>query len=282
MTDYSFDPDVPATSIVDHGRTRDGIEQVRRQWPADDPRAAVLLVHGIGEHCGRYEHVARQLSDAGLYTVGFDQRGFGASGGRRAFVESFTQYHDDVEDLLSEVRELELPTVLLGHSMGGLVAISYVLRDRPPPDLMVLSAPALGAEAPEWMRKATGPMSRLAPRLRMQTPFDTSVLSRDPRVGQDYEADPLVERSTTARLGAEILENIDWCRERIHEIDVPTLLLHGDEDLLVPAWSTEITDTVASVERRVIEGARHEIFNEPDGPAAVADVIAWLDVRLGA
>lgn len=280
MTSYAFDPDGPVSSVVDHGETRDGIPLLRRQWRAEQPKAAVLLVHGLGEHSGRYEHVGRQLAAAGLHTVGYDQRGWGASGGSRAYVDRFDQYHDDLEDLLDEIETLGLPTVLLGHSMGGLVCASYVLRGRPRPELMVLSAPALGADAPKWMRLATGPMSRLAPKLRLKAPFETDVLSRDPRVGAAYESDPHVERTTSARLGAELLSTIDWCRDNITGLDVPTLLVHGAEDLLVPTDSSEIVEGLPGVERHVVAGARHEVFNEPEGPATVSMIIDWIDARL--
>lgn len=273
---HGFDPDAAPTSTVDFGKTRDGLTQLRRRWPVESPAAAVVIAHGVAEHSGRYEHVGRQLADAGLFTVGYDHRGFGQSGGARAYVDRFSQYHDDLEDQLEQVRDLDVPVVLLGHSMGGLIAASYVLDGRPTPDLLVLSAPAIGAEAPAWMRRSVGTAARLLPKVRLKPPFDSSGLTRDPRVNEAYDADPLVELPMSTRLGAELLSTVDWTRERIDQLALPTLLLHGGDDTIVPTASSEIAGENPVVDRRVIDGSMHEIFNEPEGPEAVATVIAWI------
>src|SRR5690606_14257762 len=143
----------PPTSTVDHGLTRDGLMQLRRRWrPPEPPTAAILLVHGITEHSGRYEHVGRWLADAGFDVVAIDARGAGESGGRRSYVDRFADFVDDVEDQLVEVRRLGVPVVLLGHSMGGLIALDLATSDRPQPDLVVVSGPALGAQVPLRLR----------------------------------------------------------------------------------------------------------------------------------
>jgi len=143
------------TSIIDYGVTRDGLTQLRRRWKAaGTARAIVLIVHGISEHSGRYEAVGQQLAEAGFHVVAYDHRGHGQSGGRRTYVDSFDELLDDLEDHLSEVRQLGLPVVVLGHSMGGLIATAYAVSSRPQPHYLVLSAPALGAEVPSWQRVA--------------------------------------------------------------------------------------------------------------------------------
>ena len=141
-------------STASFGTTSDGLTQRRRHWAAPSPKAAILLVHGIGEHSGRYEHVGNALSDASFDMLSFDQRGFGETAGRRAFVADFSEYTDDVADLLAERRELGVPVVLMGHSLGGLIAATYLVGANPQPDFAVLSAPALAAEIPRWQRVA--------------------------------------------------------------------------------------------------------------------------------
>ena len=137
-------------------RTRDGLVLRTYVWPADSPRAHLLLVHGVAEHAGRYAHVGAQLARAGITTHAFDLRGFGGSGGHRAYVDRWPRFYDDLEDRLTEVRVAAagLPVVLYGHSMGGLIALGYALAEppRPLPDLLVLSAPAIDATVPEWKR----------------------------------------------------------------------------------------------------------------------------------
>ena len=161
-------------------RSRRGVGQFRREWEAVDPHASVLILHGIAEHSGRYEHVGSTFADAGYAARGIDHHGFGRSGGRRGHVDSWEVYLDDVEDNLAELRELGLPVVLCGHSMGGLMAYSYAVSDRPQPDVYLLSGPALGAIVPRWQRVIAPILGRIAPRLFIKSPFDGDLLSTDP------------------------------------------------------------------------------------------------------
>jgi len=263
-------------SEVDFGLTRDGLAQLRRRWRASRPTHAMLLVHGIAEHSGRYEHVGQFFGDAQIDTVAIDQRGFGRSGGRGAYVKSFAHYLDDVEDQLREVRSLGLPTVLCGHSMGGLIALSYALTDRPQPDRLVLSAPALGAEIPKLLRALTKPLARLLPNVRVPNPIDTAMLSTDPLVGERYLADPLVVKHTTPALGAALLTQMQLANRDLQKLRIPTLVLHGTDDRLVPPHFSEPLAALAHATRRTFPGLRHEIFNEPPHRDILGDIVAWI------
>ena len=185
-------------------QARDGTPILLRHWaPADSPWASVVLIHGIAEHSGRYEHVGGWLADAGLDVLGFDLRGFGASGGRRAYVDRWSQIFDDVADRMigSLAGAGTRPVVLWGHSLGGLIALGYCIADpsRPLPHALVLSAPAIASSTPGWQRVMARVLTRLAPTLPVRNAFDGSVLSRDPAVAERYLADPLNHHSTTAR-----------------------------------------------------------------------------------
>ncbi len=263
---------------------RDGTDLLVREWqPSSGPRAGVLIVHGLGEHSGRYEHVGGWLADAGYLVHAYDHRGCGAFGGRRAYVERWSELHDDLEDRLAALRAAVpgLPVVLYGHSLGGLVSTGYLLSDRPKPDLAVLSAPALDSAMPSWRRAAAGVLGRVAPTLEVSNGFDGSVLSRDPSVAERYLADERNHHRTTARFGAEAFA--EQARIRRAEADgfgIPTLVIHGGADRLVPPQASEPLAGRTGVERRVYPDHRHELHNEPDGDQILADVIAWLEGRL--
>jgi len=253
---------MPAVSSL-HA-TRDGLTQLRRRWEAADPVAAVLLVHGIGEHTGRYEHVGDHFAANGFDVLAADNRGHGQSGGRRGHVDDFGQFLDDVEDLLAERRLLGVPVVLLGHSLGGLISCTYLVSDRPQPDLGILSAPALGAEVPAWQRIAAPIMSRIAPKLFIKGPIDGDILSRDPEVGAAYTDDPLRVPGATAGLGQAIFTTMEATSASIGKIRVPTYVLHGDADELVPLrFSAPLAD-LDRVTYRSWPGLRHECMNEPE------------------
>ena len=269
------------TSTISEATARDGTVLRTRHWAAaGDAWASILMVHGIAEHSGRYEHVGGWLSAAGLDVSSFDLRGFGASGGRRAFVDRWRTIHDDVEDRLAAVRAAAgaRPVALFGHSLGGLIALGYCVADppRPLPDSLILSAPALDSSTPGWMQALAGVLTRVAPTFAMKNPFDATVLSRDPTVGEVYLADPLGTHSTTTRLGAEAFVEQARVRAALGRLSIPTLVYHGGDDRLVPTAASEPLAVVPGVTRRVLPGLRHESHNEPEGEAVIADAVAWL------
>ena len=239
----------------------------------------MVLVHGIAEHSGRYEHVGEWLAAAGLEASASDLRGFGGSGGRRAFVERWPVFHDDLADSITAARDgADRPVVLWGHSLGGLIALGYCVADvaRPLPDALVLSAPALDSSTPTWQRALAGILTRVAPTFRVRNAFDGAVLSRDPSVGERYLADPLNVHSTTARLGAEALAEGVRVRTALDRLSVPTLVVHGEADRLVPTASSEPLGRLPGVTRRTWPDLRHESHNEPEGERVIAAAVDWL------
>lgn len=274
-------PGVSADNVLPYFcETPDGLTQLRRHWVADEPKAVVLLVHGIGEHTGRYEHVGRFLAGRGYDVLAADNRGFGQSGGKRAYVDSFDQYLADVEALLDERREDGLPVVLFGHSLGGLICATYLVSARPQPDLAVLSAPALAAEVPLWQRLAAPLIGRIKPDLFLPAPIEGNLLSRDPEVGDRYAKDPLVVKGSTAGLGHSILATMGRTSAAVHRITLPTYVFHGGDDNLVPTASSEALGDFPNVTRRVWPGLRHECLNEPEQAEVLEETVAWLDDQL--
>lgn len=242
----------------------------------------MLLVHGIGEHSGRYEHVGRAFADAGIDTLSFDARGFGQTEGRRAYIDSFDQYVVDVADLLVERRTLGVPTLLMGHSLGGLVAATYLVSDHPQPDLAILSAPALEAEIPRWQRVVAPVLGRVAPTFHIKADFDGTVLSRDETVQRDYDEDPLRVDGSTARLGREAMAAMKATSSRLDQISVPLYVFHGEDDTLVPPSASVAVGRLANATRRVWPGLRHECLNEPEQDQVLSEIVAWIDTQLTA
>lgn len=256
-----------------------GTELIRDWEPEGEARAYIILVHGIAEHSGRYERTGSLLSRAGFWVRGFDLIGSGGSGGRRWDIDDWSRYHDQVQSHVVWARESAKPVVLMGHSLGGAIALGYVLSDRPKPDLLVLSAPALAGGAP-WQRALAPALARLSPTLAIPNFLDGDQLSRDPAVAEAYFADPLVVTKSTCRFGANAFEEIDRLNREVARLDIPTLVFHGGDDRLVPTHTSEVLGELENVERKVYEGLRHETLNEPEGPEVVADVVDWLEARL--
>jgi alpha-beta hydrolase superfamily lysophospholipase len=268
-------------SVIGRVTAADGTELRTRHWPATDPWASLLLVHGLGEHSGRYEHVGEQFSAAGIDTHAFDLRGQGASAGRPGDVERWSLYHDDLAERLETVRAAagDRPVVLYGHSMGGLVVAGYLLSDRPEPDLVVLTAPGLDSTLAAWKKALAPILGRMMPTLAIPTGIDPATLSRDRSVGERTLADDLCVKVSTARFGAEALQEQARVRAGARSIAVSTLVLHGLDDGLVPTEASAVFERVPGIERRTYTGLRHELHNEPEGPAILAEVVAWLRER---
>jgi len=255
------------------------MELVREWEPESAPRAHVVLVHGIAEHCGRYERTGSLLADAGFFVRSFDLIGFGGSGGARGDIDDWSRYHDQVQRHVEWARQQGGPLILMGHSMGGNLALGYVLAGRPRPDLLVLTAPALGGGA-TWQRAIAGMVSKIAPKLPVANTLKGEQLSRDPEVGEKYFSDPLVYAKSTTRLGALLFESMDDLTRTCTELDMPTLVLHGAADTIVPPQSTAVLGEIPCVERRLLPNLRHEILNEPEGPEVVQQIVDWIDAKI--
>ncbi len=267
------------TSTTATIETADGLTLLTRDWACEAPRARILIVHGLGEHCGRYEHVGDFFVDRGFAVSAFDQRGHGASGGRRVHVDSFDEFLDDLEMVLATVPN-DLPRVIYGHSMGGLISTSYAVSGRPQPDLYVLSAPGLDADFPAPLIMAAKTLGGLLPTVRLPNSVKGSQLSRDPAVGEAYFADPLVETKATARFGASGLRQMDVVSDRLDALKTPALVVHGADDEFVPPRASAPLAGVPGVERKLFPGLRHEIHNEPEQGEVLGFVADWIDAQL--
>lgn len=261
----------------------------RRWWPHPAPKAAVVLVHGIGEHSGRYAHVATHLMLHGYAVFAFDLRGHGRSEGEpRAYVESYDDYVADLGRFLEHVRAEtgSLPLFLMGHSLGGGIAAYYVVTHGTDGLAgLVLSSAAL--KIPEnlspVLQKMAGFLSKRVPKLPLLK-LDTAHLSRDPAVGRAYTEDPLVYTGgVRARVGAEVLRVAGLIQRHADAFTLPLYLFHGTADTLTDPDGSRLLYERAPAEDKTLklyDGLLHETMNEPEREEVLADLTGWLDAHV--
>lgn len=268
--------------------TRDGLRLATRSWlPTADPRAAIVLVHGYPEHVGRYDRFARALTRAGHAVHGYDQRGHGSSQGRRANVRRFEELLDDLGEVVAWVteRQPDVPIVVLGHSMGGCVALRSVQTGRVDPDLLVLSSPFLvsAVAVPALLRRVLVALSEPFPELPTVS-IDPRHVSRIPEEQEAYRLDPAIHHGPAkARIAAEMVRHGARALEEAPSVRQPTLVLHGTGDGIAdPAGSRTLARSLPDATLSLFPDGAHELFNDHDRDEATATVLAWLDERLAA
>ena len=262
----------------------DGTTIFLRSWSPEKPERQLLLVHGYAEHSGRYDHVAAAFAARGFVVDAFDHRGHGRSGGVRCHVDRFADFLDDIDAVHVRARDRNgvLPATVLGHSMGGLLTLAWMIERQPLLASAIVSAPALtiGSALPAWRRLLAKTLRRIRPTLAMASDLDATALSRDTEVQRRYLEDPLIELRMTMALGAELMEGADRTAASAGALAVPTLLIHGEDDPLCPVEaSREFYAGVRSEgsDLRTYPGLRHEILNEPEHPRILEEILAWQE-----
>jgi alpha-beta hydrolase superfamily lysophospholipase len=282
-------------------RTDDGLPLHWRQWSRTGPgpvRGTVLIVHGLGEHIGRYERVAARLNDWGWHVVGHDQRGHGASGGARGDVSGAERLLQDLALVIDALRadpQLNTgPLLMLGHSMGGLVAARFVAGGLcassggvlpawfRPVDALVLSSPALDPGMSGLQKVLLAVSLPLLPHLAVGNGLSPAWISRDPAVVAAYKSDPLVHNRITPTLASMIADGGEEVLDHAPQWVVPTLLMWAGSDRCVdPAGSEAFAAEAppAVLQAQCFEPLYHEIFNEPEREQVFARLKMWLDQR---
>ena len=267
-------------------RTRDGLDLPLRHWPCAAPRGRILLVHGLGEHIGRYAHVADHLVSRGWDVVGSDQRGHGRAPGQRGVLGKDGDLLADLDAVVDATRAAApTPFVLFGHSMGGLLAAQFVAESRRPVDALVITSPALDAGLGLVQRLQLAIGLALVPDLPMGNQLDATRISHDPEVVRRYQTDPLVHDRVTARLAKALVDGGAAVLAHAPRWSVPTLLLWAGSDHLVSPEGSAAFAAAAPrsvVTAQCFEGLYHEILNERDAAPVFAALDAWLDPRRAA
>ncbi|MEN8140813.1 MAG: lysophospholipase [Thermodesulfobacteriota bacterium] len=257
-------------------------------WQPDvAPKAALIIVHGVGEHSGRYMNLISPLLAKGYAVYSFDHRGHGRSPeGLAAHVNDWREYRQDLKLFVDFVRgQQELrPLFLLGHSMGGLITANYVLHYPQGLQGVVLSSPPLGDIGVSPVLRFLGRLLALIkPDFALGNGLDVNAISRDPEAVRQYLSDPLVHDRVTAQWSVEFFQAIDWTQAQAADFKPPLLIIHGDADAMVPCQaSRSFFDQVGQVDKSYIAypGGFHENFNDLHQQQAAADVGAWLDQHL--
>ena len=276
-----------ADSTLSTFTASDGDNLAVQDWHLPEeaqPRATVLVVHGLGEHGHRYDGLARRLNGWGFGVRSYDQYGHGDSGGQRGGLPQAGRLIDDLADLVESTRARApgVPLVLLGHSMGGLVAACFAARGLLPVDGLVLSSPVLATRLTRLQQFLMAVVPRIAPNLAVANGVDPELLSHDPQVVAAYRADPRVHDRITGRLARFIAEEGERVRAAAPHWSVPTLLLYGGADRVVdPAGSRAFSERAPGelVTTRCFPDLYHEIFNERDSEPVFLELRQWLDAR---
>ena len=271
----------PAVRSIDAGG---GVALLYRAWEVDRPRARMRIVHGLGEHGGRYAPLAGALVERGISCYAADLRGHGVSGGRRGHVGRFEEYVDDLQRLTTATRGDE-PAFLFGHSLGGLIAVR-AMQTGLAGDLegAILSAPALelASPLPWWRDPAASLLSRLAPTIALPNGIDPDDLSHDPEAVAAYRTDPLVHDRITPRLFSEMRRAMRAAAAEAGKVRVPVLLLAPGEDRITDVDSAVwVADRFyGEVRIRTYPHLYHEPLQEVEGGAILGEVVEWVEGKL--
>ncbi|MGV0768513.1 alpha/beta hydrolase [Mycobacterium syngnathidarum] len=272
-------------------QTFDGVGGVRivyDVWTPDvAPRGVVVLSHGLGEHAGRYHHVAERFGQAGLVVYALDHRGHGRSGGKRVYLRDMSEYVGDFHTLvgIAATEYPSLPRLVLGHSMGGGIVFSYGVEYPDEYTAMVLSGPAVAAQAAvsSALAVVAKALGKIAPGLPVEN-LDADAVSRDPEVVAAYKADPLVwHGKVPAGIARALIIVGETMPQRASALTAPLLVVHGEKDRLVSAeGSRNLVECVGSpdVHLKVYPGLFHEVFNEPEKELVLDDVTTWIETHL--
>jgi len=269
-------------------RTGDGLAMQGERWTAAGrPKASLVLSHGYAEHIGRYEHVLRPLAINRFAIYAADHRGHGKSAGARALVRRFDQYVDDLDLVVNRARQEQggIPCYLLGHSMGGLIALRYALVHPEKIDALVLSAPAIKPmqTASKLHEASLRLIAKVAPGMPVVPTLD-GVLSRDQAVEERTKQDQLsYNGKTKAKQAVEIFDAGREVLKRASQLSMPLLILQGSDDGMVDPQGSEqlykLTNSRSGVDTSMVvwPGMKHELLNEPDGDQVLGVIIAWLN-----
>lgn len=273
--------------IEGHLTTPDGADIYTQAWlPDAAPRAIILIVHGLGEHSGRYGNYVDYFAPRGYALYSFDTRGHGRSDGARGYIERFDQYVEDIDQRVAEVRSdwPNIPLFILGHSLGSLMGLSYARQHPDRFNGLIVTGTALkdALQMPAWKRSLATLLSRVTPSLKMNNGIALSGLSHDAAVMTAYQADPLTHTWGTPRLATEAEVVRAQIRQSASSWRVPTLMLHGGSDpICLAEGARQFAAQIPAGMVEYHEYARlyHEIHNEPEREQVFHDIEAWLQAR---
>ena len=266
----------------------DGIKLFGRTWLTNlkEPKGMIHLVHGIGEHSGRYDHLGEAFNESGYHFIAFDQRGHGLSEGKRGHAPSFDQLLSDVEVFLDEAQKRYGPQsnlFLYGHSLGGLIVINFCLQKQKDLDGAIATAPSLqlAFEPPKIQLSILKFMKSISPAFTMSSMLDQDALARDPAIVKAYQDDPYVHDRVSAKLAIEMLRYGEFALNHAKDWNIPLLLMHGTSDRLSShKASQEFAENAGNLVDLVLwQGYYHEIHNDIGKEEVIGKIISWVNNR---
>ena len=261
----------------------DGLELFHVKDLPEDPKAIIVLVHGLAEHCRRYDYVVRKLNEFGYGVYRFDNRGHGLSGGKRGYLDDFHKFIDDADIFVERAKEENsgLPVFMLGHSMGGFITAGYGSKYLGKLKGQIFSGPVI-IELPIF-----DPLKEMDVEKAPETPIPNSLsqlICRDQQVVTDYENDPLVLKETTLKLLTTVfIDGVSWLGENLKNYSYPCLILHGGDDQIVDKASARyLYENVSSKDKgiKIYDAFFHEILNEAEKDQVLSDIQHWIDERI--
>lgn len=261
----------------------DGDVLYGREWqPENKIRGVICLIHGLGEHSGRYVNMAQNLTAAGYVLLSYDQRGHGKSSGKRGHTPSYDTLLDDIDCFKSESlkRFPDLPTFLYGHSLGGNLVLNYVLRRRPKFTGVIVTSPwlKLANDPPALLKMIFRCLNKVWPTFSLPSGLNLEALSRDSKVVEAYKVDPLVHKRISIRLFVTMDQAGLWALENAGNFYLPLLLMHGGSDRITSSQATKqfAAHVPKGCNLKIWEGLFHELHNEPEKEKVIGNIIDWL------
>jgi alpha-beta hydrolase superfamily lysophospholipase len=266
----------------------DGIELIGNRWLPDGPvKASVCLIHGLGEHTGRYQGVAEYLTSHGFALSGYDLHGHGKTQGPRGHYPSLERALDDIKESLDAIGRMDGKPVdfIYGHSMGGNLGLNYLMRRQPVLNGAVITSPGLVPynKTPDALLAVGKILYKLVPTFALSNGLDRAYLSRDPEVIEKYNNDPLVHGVISARFGLDFISAGEWAYNHPELVNIPILIQVGTEDHLISyPVVKDFAQKVTGVTYKEWQGFYHETHNEPEKKQVLQVMVDWLDQRLAA
>lgn len=268
-------------------KTKEGEKIYSQKWLTDSPaKAVIVLVHGLGEHIGRYNHVANFLNKNQISVYGFDHRGHGKSSGKRGHIGSNQYFISDIDTMIDVAKKENpgLPVFLYGHSLGGNMVLYYSLFKKPSIQGVISTSPGIGTGEPVPPAKlmAAKILKTLLPAMTMDNGLDVNNLSHNPQVIKDYQEDPLVHPLISAKLAMLMFSNGDWIIENASKFNLPLLLLQGEKDHIVSLDKTkQFAEKVPKsiITFKIFPNLYHEMHNEYEQEQVLNFILDWINLQ---
>ncbi len=266
--------------------TPDNINIYAKEWKIESPKAVIALVHGLGEHCNRYNHLADYFAQYQIAMIGYDRRGHGKSGGKRGHTPNYGALLEEVDTLLIIAKESysDTPIFLYGHSLGGNISLNYVLKKKPDIQGLISSGAFIEfpAAPPALLITIGKIMRRIYPKFTQNNNVSPQFISSDKQVVEGYISDPLVHNRITSATGMAVIEAANWLKQYSGAVSIPILLMHGNQDKLTGFEGSKNMATAlqGDIVYKEWDGFYHEIHNEPGRREVFDYTRLWIEKKL--